>query len=52
MVLVKVDLIYVFQGNEDYVGIAARDTVNALKVMVSAVRGVAATTNDNQVCIV
>ncbi|BFZ14072.1 hypothetical protein BsWGS_17114 [Bradybaena similaris] len=37
------------QGNEDYVGIAARDTVNALKILVSAVRGVAATTDDKQV---
>ncbi|KAH9509677.1 Talin-2, partial [Bulinus truncatus] len=37
------------QGNEDYVGIAARDTVNALKVLVSAVRGVAATTEDKQI---
>ncbi|CAG5121597.1 unnamed protein product, partial [Candidula unifasciata] len=37
------------QGNEDYVGIAARDTVNALKVLVSSVRGVAATTDDRQV---
>ncbi|CAG5116694.1 unnamed protein product, partial [Candidula unifasciata] len=36
------------QGNEDYVGIAARDTVNALKIMVSSVRGVAATTDDKQ----
>ncbi|CAL1533836.1 unnamed protein product, partial [Lymnaea stagnalis] len=37
------------QGNEDYVGIAARDTVNALKVLVSSVRGVAATTDDRQI---
>uniref|UniRef100_A0A0B7BNT7 I/LWEQ domain-containing protein n=1 Tax=Arion vulgaris TaxID=1028688 RepID=A0A0B7BNT7_9EUPU len=37
------------QGNEDYVGIAARDTVNALKVLVSSVRGVAATTDDKRV---
>lgn len=38
-----------FQGNEDYVGIASRDTVAALKVLVNAVRGVAATTDDLQV---
>ncbi|ESO89699.1 hypothetical protein LOTGIDRAFT_218488 [Lottia gigantea] len=37
------------QGNEDYVGIASRDTANALKVLTSAVRGVAATTNDQQI---
>ncbi|XP_067653820.1 talin-1-like isoform X2 [Haliotis asinina] len=37
------------QGNEDYVGIAARDTANALRVLTSAVRGVAATTTDRQV---
>ena len=37
------------QGNEDYVGIAARDTVNALKILVGSVRGVAATTDDQQV---
>ncbi|XP_076439084.1 talin-1-like isoform X2 [Babylonia areolata] len=37
------------QGNEDYVGIAARDTANALKVLTNAVRGVAATTTDRQV---
>ncbi|KAK6958939.1 talin-1 [Biomphalaria glabrata] len=37
------------QGNEDYVGIAARDTVNALKILVSSVRGVAATTEDKQI---
>ncbi|RUS77308.1 hypothetical protein EGW08_014935, partial [Elysia chlorotica] len=37
------------QGNEDYVGIAARDTVNALKILVSSVRGVASTTEDRQV---
>ncbi|XP_070178806.1 talin-1-like [Littorina saxatilis] len=37
------------QGNDDYVGIAARDTANALKVLTNAVRGVAATTNDPQI---
>ncbi|XP_025081470.1 talin-1-like isoform X4 [Pomacea canaliculata] len=37
------------QGNEDYVGIAARDTANALKILTNAVRGVAATTTDKQV---
>lgn len=39
----------VLKGNEDYVGIAARDTVNALKILVSSVRGVAATTEDKQI---
>ena len=34
------------QGNENYTGIAARDTANALKVLMQSVRGVAATTND------
>ncbi|XP_041355718.1 talin-1-like [Gigantopelta aegis] len=37
------------QGNEDYVGIAARDTANALKELTSAVRGVAATSQDQEV---
>ena len=37
------------QGNEDYVGIAARDTANALKELTSAVRGVAATSQDPDV---
>ncbi|XP_055955771.1 talin-2-like isoform X4 [Patella vulgata] len=37
------------QGNEDYVGIASRDTANALKILTSAVRGVAATTKDEQI---
>ncbi|KJE89680.1 hypothetical protein CAOG_009384 [Capsaspora owczarzaki ATCC 30864] len=36
------------QGNENYTGIAARDTAGALKVLASAVRGVAATTNDRE----
>ncbi|KAL3884759.1 hypothetical protein ACJMK2_024867 [Sinanodonta woodiana] len=37
------------QGNDEYVGIAARDTAHALRVLVGAVRGVAATTNDQEV---
>ena len=36
------------QGNENYTGIAARDTANALQVLTSAVRGVAAFTKDRQ----
>lgn len=38
-----------FQGNENYTGIAARDTANALTVLTGAVRGVAATTNDKNI---
>ena len=34
------------QANENYTGIAARDTANALKSLTSAVRGVAANTQD------
>lgn len=34
------------QGNENYTGLAARDTTNALKQLTYAVRGVAATSND------
>ncbi|XP_023231887.1 talin-2-like isoform X2 [Centruroides sculpturatus] len=34
------------QANENYTGIAARDTANALKILTSAVRGVAATCSD------
>nr|A0A3G2LGI8.1 RecName: Full=Talin [Oscarella pearsei]AYN71349.1 talin [Oscarella pearsei] len=34
------------QGNENYTGIAARDTANALKVLSGSVRGVAAATDD------
>ncbi|XP_064596457.1 talin-1-like [Liolophura sinensis] len=37
------------QGNENYTGIAARDTANALSVLAGAVRGVAATTNDKNI---
>ncbi|XP_042904301.1 talin-2 isoform X1 [Parasteatoda tepidariorum] len=37
------------QGNENYTGIAARDTGSALKILTKAVRGVAATTNDKDV---
>lgn len=34
------------QGNENYTGIAARDTGSALKILTKAVRGVAATSTD------
>ena len=34
------------QGNENYTGIAARDTANALRVLAGAVRGVAAGTKN------
>ncbi|XP_062512011.1 talin-like [Corticium candelabrum] len=34
------------QGNENYTGVAARDTANALKVLAGSVRGVAACTPD------
>ena len=34
------------QGNDNYTGLAARDTANALEVLAAAVRGVAATTSD------
>jgi len=37
-----------WQGNENYTGIAARDTANALRVLTNAVRGVAATSNDRE----
>ncbi|XP_013776088.1 talin-2-like [Limulus polyphemus] len=37
------------QGNENYTGIAARDTANALKVLTGAVRGVAATTSEQDI---
>ena len=36
------------QGNDNYVGIAARDTANALRVLTGAVRGVAANSKDRQ----
>lgn len=36
------------QGNENYTGIAARDTANALRVLAGAVRGVAAFTKNPQ----
>ena len=39
-------LLYV--GNENYTGIAARDTANALAVLAHAVRGVAAGTKNAQ----
>uniref|UniRef100_A0ABM0MR88 Talin-1-like n=1 Tax=Saccoglossus kowalevskii TaxID=10224 RepID=A0ABM0MR88_SACKO len=35
------------QGNENYTGIAARDTAQALTALTNSVRGVAATTNDS-----
>lgn len=34
------------QGNDNYTGIAAKDTANALRVLARSVRGIAATTND------
>ena len=34
------------QGNDNYTGLAARDTASALKDLTRAVRGVAATTNN------
>jgi hypothetical protein len=40
------DHLIILQGNESYTGTAARDTANALRVLASAVRGVAATSND------
>ncbi|KAI8493573.1 Talin-1 [Branchiostoma belcheri] len=36
------------QGNENYTGLAARDTANALRTLTGAVRGVAAATSDRQ----
>ena len=39
----------IFQGNENYTGIAARDTANALRVLTNAVRGVAACSGDPEV---
>ncbi len=36
------------QGNENYTGIAARDTANALKNLTASVRGVAATSRDQE----
>ena len=36
------------QGNENYTGIAARDVANALKVLATASRGVAAGFGDQQ----
>ena len=41
-------LLYV--GNENYTGIAARDTANALAVLAHAVRGVAAGTKNPLHC--
>lgn len=37
------------QGNENYTGMAARDTANALKNLKGAVRGVVASSNDREV---
>lgn len=36
------------QGNENYTGMAARDTADALKALAASVRGVAATTRDRE----
>ena len=38
----------VYLGNENYTGIAARDTANSLAVLAHAVRGVAAGTSNSQ----
>jgi len=38
----------ILQGNENYTGMAARDTANALRVLTTAVRGVAATSADRE----
>lgn len=38
----------IIAGNENYTGIAARDTANALQVLAHAVRGVAAGTSNTQ----
>ena len=48
--LPKILVKFVFDcvGNENYTGIAARDTANALAVLAHAVRGVAAGTNNTQ----
>lgn len=37
------------QGNENYVGVAARDTANALRMLTEATRGVASTSEDIKV---
>uniref|UniRef100_A0A8W8NUC3 Talin IBS2B domain-containing protein n=1 Tax=Magallana gigas TaxID=29159 RepID=A0A8W8NUC3_MAGGI len=37
------------QGNENYVGVAARDTANALRVLTEATRSVASTSEDIEV---
>ena len=39
-------LVVCFPGNDNYTGIAARDTANALRVLAGAVRGVAAGTKN------
>ena len=36
------------QGNENYTGIASRDTANLLRVLTSAIRGVASFTKNSQ----
>ncbi len=38
--------IHHLQGNDNYTGMAARDTANALQVLTNSVRGVAASTAD------
>ena len=42
------EYLYPPAGNENYTGIAARDTANALAVLAHAVRGVAAGTKNAQ----
>ena len=37
-----------WQGNDNYTGIAAKDTANALLVLSGAARGIAATSDDRQ----
>jgi len=46
--IMMVMMMVMLQGNENYTGIAARDTANALRVLTSAVRGVAATSSDRE----
>ena len=45
------EIICLLQGNDNYVGIAARDIANVVRVLTDATRGVAATTEDRQVQI-
>ena len=50
MLLIEPQLIRVplYTGNENYTGIASRDTANALRVLAHAVRGVAAGSKNTQ----